>query len=349
MYKYIVLNEMPKSKSDLRATCQCGMVMRIKDKNIVFVREKDSNRPIAYYTGSQGTMQGGWGTPYINGALRQLFSHSTTIYDEDDYSYIKNHLKSHNVKLLSDKKLRSVLCSIKNAPNAKITKRDVPKLGVELELESDRRPNLRSLKNELKRFSSTLINAVVIDPSVRGGTEIRFEHPCFARWSFKAVAKMFKYLREKEFGNATATAGMHVHASFKNFALTVKAGERFNQHRQYWKEILYPICARSPKLRGRECIEEWRYGLGANMTRSFTKHGTFELRVFEATTNPYVFKARVKFTDYFVRFLASDLPVEDFFRQMSNSDKKNYEFLLKTDNPHAFGLPTEDMLVKLYA
>lgn len=219
-------------------------------------------------------------------------------------------------------------------------------LGVELEVEHRTRYQQSAVQSALSKIIGDMVDMVVSDGSVRGGHEIRFSHGTLSKWKETDVKGVMKWLRDKHFNNRTSTAGMHIHMSTDSIEATKYATRRCCFCKNAILDILYPICGRKAKIRGTVRLKH-RYGIGSDFTRGFTRHNTLEIRVWEATLNPKVFTARLKFADYFMRFLCSEMPFSEFFNNMTLAEKKNYAYLVKTNNQHAFGMGKEAALKQL--
>ena len=219
-------------------------------------------------------------------------------------------------------------------------------LGVELEVEHKTGHQHGVVQRALMEIIGDMVDMVVNDGSVRGGHEIRFNYGPLSKWKETDVKGIMKWLRDKHFNNRTSTAGMHIHMSTNSITATKYAAKRCRICKKAILDILYPICGRKAKIRGELKLEN-RYGLDNDFTRGFTRHNTLEIRVWEATLNPKVFTARLKFADYFMRFLCSGMPFSEFFNNMTLEEKKNYAYLVKTNNQHAFGMGKEAALKQL--
>lgn len=233
--------------------------------------------------------------------------------------------------------------SINKACPSQIKKVD---LGVELEIEHTKPDQQSMIMRALNGLIGNMVDMAVHDGSVRGGHEIRFNYGPLSQWQKTDITGVMKWLKGAKFNNRTSTAGMHIHMSTDTIEATRFAAERCKACKKQILDILYPICGRKAKVRGVVRLDN-RYGIDKDFTRGFTSHKTLEIRVFEATLNPKVFMARLKFCDYFMRFLCTNMPFSEFFNQMSLKDKQNYAYLVKTNNQHAFGMGKDAALKRL--
>lgn len=353
--RYKVINEMPSTFGDLMKQIEENTVAKIAGKALFFVRS------IGLTGTANGVLMVGDLDTHLSGAdlhisaaaryqTYGMFNSHYGIWGPIEFSYLAERTATKDTKKTREfmRLLRAEFARV--ASDTVFNKRtDVPEIGVELELESDGQPGMRSKARDImRRTACGLFDAVVGDCSVKGGTEINFTHPILKDWDKKSITKALTGLKEAGFFTDNGTAGMHIHLSFKKRGLTRKAAHRFTGALSEMQKILYPICARQLKINGYDRPDTDRYGLGYNITRGFTSHGTLEVRVWQATTNPKVFMARVKFADYLIRFLASDTPIELFFKKMNKEQKENYAFLVKTENPHVFGVGEKAALEMLY-
>lgn len=353
--KYKVINKVPQSFKELIEQLPQNTVAKVRGKALFFVRSTALTQAVngAIMVGDLNTRMDGANLHLSMNDLaqtRRMFNSHYGIWGPAEFGFFAEHTVTKDTKktrefmrILRAEFARKVADTVFNK------RTDVPEIGVELELESDDGCGMRSKASDImRRTARGLFDSVVSDGSVRGGTEIRFKHPTLKDWDAKSVTKALTGLKEAGFVTYHGTAGMHIHLSFAKVGLTRKAAGRFMGAISEMQKILYPICARQLKVNGYDRAVTSRYGLGSNITRGFTLHGTLEIRVWQATTNPDVFMARVKFADYLIRFLASDTPIEQFFKKMTKKQKENYAFLVKTANPHVFGVGEKAALEMLY-
>lgn len=340
MKKEIVqLAKLPEKFVDLYAQLvNQDVLYTIKGYDILFAPGKDSNNWIAYFNPKPGefSLEGSKTFDDEHFLFKKFFVGYYGIYDSSDW----NRVKTRAGKIDTETLIQKISDLFKG-----VEKRAV-ELGVELELEKAFQLPFSWVRDRLQPRMGKLLDSVVGDGSVRGGMEIRFKHPTLKNWDKDMVATGLKYLKRLGYNHFRGTAGMHIHMSGPTCRDTRRAATRFTNHMSEMQKILYPICARRLKLRG-VVKRSGRYGLGNDITRGYTYHNTLEIRVFEATTNPDVFYARLKFADYFMRFLMTDIPFAEFFNNMEMEDKLNYKFLVETDNPHAFGCGKKAALAKL--
>lgn len=205
--------------------------------------------------------------------------------------------------------------------------------GVELEVES-----LKDLpRAEIAAEGGALIQDVGSDGSVRGGTEIRFNHPALSGWKYKDVSKVLTFCKEKGATNEFGTAGMHIHISRPDIRKVV---DRFAKNLSTMQEILYPINCRK-KLKYDKT--EVSYGVGGNIYHDqISSFGTLEIRAWNSTLDPKLFMARIKFCKTITDWLAKTkvVSVESFFDSLSPKDKRNYAYMMNhPENPHEWGFP----------
>lgn len=308
-------------------------ILAFKDIDAVIVYDEQDPCWTLYYNGPSG--HNGHTHTTLHSALKRFFRYCWGLYNHCDLDKLACARKD----------------STNNAEHVKELMEDIHKgrdrveLGVELELESETGGYKRA-RSIIVDILGDLLEGVVTDGSVDGGTEIRFSHPELKDWDKEKIKKALAALRKEKFNHKNGTAGMHIHMSSLSPIATRRAQVRCNENSTRIKEILYPICARPAYIRGEKQLTG-RYGLGYNFARIFSRRGTLEIRVWEATTNPRVFMARLKFADYFFRFLMTDLPFTKFFSSMTKRQKQNYAFLVKTQNPHAFGMGKDAALALL--
>lgn len=354
MFELKLLKEIPDTYDEMCAILPPNHVGWQKGKNMIFIRMSGSNELYCFYIQEKDSyidaLRGSAPDEEFTQILCRKFDGWYWIGSSSCYATAMSRVGEPSKKMTLAYIKQVVRITNGHIGASYNPKRDVPSLGVELELESysDGLSKREALLNWLCGRCAKLVYSVTTDGSVMGGTELRFSHPTLKRWSAITVDKILRKAKDLGFVTEKGTAGMHIHMSFAKKDLGMRIAYRFSKDIKTMKKILYPICARGEAVGSSINRTENRYGLGHNMTRGFTRHETFELRIWEATMNPAVFMARVKFADYFARFMASDTPLEAFFQKMDDENKKNYEFLLRTENPHVFGCGLEDALTMLY-
>lgn len=207
-----------------------------------------------------------------------------------------------------------------------------PQYGVELEVES----NSALPREAIQREGGALIQDVGCDGSVRGGTEIRFNHPTLRGWKYKDVSKLLTFCKEKGATSEYGTAGMHVHISRGDIGVIVK---KFAQNLDVMQGILYPInCRKRTNSNGTQS-----YGVNNNIYHDqLATFGTLEIRAWNSTLDPKLFMARIKFcktlTDWLAK--AKKVTIDGFFASLTQAEKKNYKYMLNhAENPHEWGFP----------
>lgn len=206
-------------------------------------------------------------------------------------------------------------------------------LGTELELEGTDRD--WPFKFKPRMASKPLVADVGTDGSVyRKGTEIRFNHPELPGWNVSAIRSIMKLAKENGF-SAGPSAGQHVHISHPDI---LKAIYKFEFNLDLMNEFFKPI----------SCRQTDRYGLNKDLYRDqHHSFGTLEIRAWESTTDPVLFRKRIVFSKMFVDYLVGDDPVEDIWTKMPLKMAKLYVDMLFTDNPHFYGGEPKDVLKKL--
>lgn len=320
-------------------------ILKINRKNLLFYRQGD-DRIYAYWKESRLTnpFHGFSARIEVGNVLKREYSSWMSIGNTTDFQVLQ--CRPAAAARPSERRFNRIKPELKAVINDLEKYKDEINLGVELELERDKRTVSSRLSSVLIKTVGSLFNSVGYDCSVFNGTEIRFNHPALAGWSVNKVRAMMSLLVDKGFNHKRQTAGMHIHMSAPCKEDTRRAAVRFLEFADDMREILYPISARQDIKHTRSTFG--RYGLGNNITRGYTCHGTLEVRVWEATTNPEIFMARLKFADYLMRFLLSSAPISAFFDNMSKEDKLNYKLMLDDpENPHAFGIGHTAALKKL--
>lgn len=330
--KYITTKDL--ASLDALNSFKREQILALSDRDAILVFDYDDNAWAAYYNTTKSPDNGHHHRIY-HSVLRNIYNSCWGLY------YPRDLLKVHNASPATSGRVNVFIAQLKDMDK----KANNVELGVELELESKDCGCARA-RNVITEILGPMLESVVSDDSVYGGTEIRFSHPELKDWDKEKVKAALAALRKAKFNHKNGTAGMHIHMSSGSQHATRRAQERCELHSSQIKEILYPICARPAYIRGEKRLTD-RYGLGRNFARIFSRRGTLEIRVWEATTNPRVFMARLKFADYFFRFLMSDLSFDKFFSQMTKRQKQNYAFLVKTQNPHAFGMGKDAALALL--
>lgn len=251
----------------------------------------------------------------------------------------KNHLSKQNKKTWLQ--LRKVVSGIP-VKEFEVSVQKNMEFGVELELESDEHIDSED-RAALQRKYTDIIQDVGTDGSVSDGVEIRFRHPTLRGWKLDQVKSILDDAKALGLKSEWGTAGMHIHISHKDIR---KAIPKFIQNLYEMENILYPIGCRTKKI-GKKHNSDRYYGIGADLYRNQVEtFGTLEIRAWNATTNPDVFLARIRIAKALVEFLLTDLPVNmgEFFRWMSKARRKDYKFLLNTENPREYGLPNDVLL-----
>lgn len=260
-------------------------------------------------------------------------------YDEDDYRNIKKRLTK--IEDLNEDQKRDWLAIRRIVSGCKIEDKKNPEYGVELELESEDIIS-NTIKDRLQNKHKDLIYDVGGDGSVYGGNEIRFRHPQMKGWKLNKIKEILDDAKEIGMKSEYGTAGMHIHISHPAIDKVVN---KFSNHFIDMQNILYPISCRTQKI-GKLKDRDAHYGLGGDIWRDQRRDfKTIELRVWKATTDPHVFLARLHIARALVRYLASDKPVstEGFFQFINKNEKRDYKFLLNTENPHEFGFSAKVM------
>lgn len=257
-----------------------------------------------------------------------------SIYDDYDYKFIMGKLRNTSKKRAEiDKTIGKVA---KNT-TLNTTVQRTPEYGVELELETPAYMN-SDQRLELEQ-SSGLIHDVGGDPSVNNGCEIRFNHPTMNGWKLKDVKIIMNTAKKFNATTEGGTAGMHIHISRKDIRDIV---EKFKNNLSTMQQILYPINCRKLELATGGRLH---YGVEGNIYRDqLSDFGTLEIRAWNATLDPKLFLARIKFCKYFCDWLAktTEVSLQNFYDSLTDKDKKNYAYMVNhKENPHQWGMPVK--------
>lgn len=259
------------------------------------------------------------------------------IYCSSDFKYMMDRLNAVKFNKNAHIEARKVASGFKRYHKiGESAKQRYAEYGVELELESDSIMS-STAKDEMKQVGGKLVYDVGGDPSVKGGTEIRFNHPALSGWKYKEIANLLTFCKSKGAKIDSGTAGMHIHISREGIGDII---EKFKSNLSTMKDILYPINCRKLKLAdGRPMY----FGVENNIYRDQrSDFGTLEIRAWNATLDPKLFLARIKFCKTFTEWLAktTTVSVQSFFEYMSAKEKANYKYMLNhKENPHEWGFP----------
>lgn len=223
---------------------------------------------------------------------------------------------------------------------AKNSKNEV---GIELELEAlqdgirywSNKPDVARLVKRIET-SNSLIHDIGIDGSVSGGgPEIRFNHPSLSKWTKPAITKVLKDMSDMGF-TAGASAGQHVHISHPKIWIAI---EKCEKDIKGMNTFLMPV----------SCRHATHYGTGSNIIRNqMMQFGTLEIRVWESTLNPELFRMRAKFCNDLVKMLVKNgINYQNIWRKMPKSMLKAYVDMLFIENDHKIGLSVRSCLFKL--
>lgn len=219
-------------------------------------------------------------------------------------------------------------------------------LGVELELDAvNGAPLPTSYRVLLQQNYQNLLYRIKDDCSLCGGCEMEFLHPTMRGWNLKDIAPLLKVCKEKyklteKFGNA----GMHVHLSVPNMR---RLEHNFTANVPALKTIFHTIGARpvsvfrwdwSYRCQAHWGIDDWYRSTGHGY------NGTIEIRAFNATTNPRIFKARLIFCKYVAEYFDETSDMTLFWDLMPKFVKHAWKYLVLTDNPHNYGMGKEQAL-----
>lgn len=267
-----------------------------------------------------------------NNLYREGWQYSLGIYSSSDFERVFSRIKNST---LTRERIENTIkkCCEKTTLSSGIQKN--PEYGVELELESEDYKNTETL-DEMKS-TTNLIDNIGSDPSVHRGCEIRFNHPAISGWKYKEIALLLNKAKSMGFETTRGTAGMHIHISRNDIKQIIT---KFKDNLETMQEILYPInCRKITKADG----EKMYFGVNSNIFRDqFAEFGTLEIRAWNATLNPRLFLARIKFCKYFCDWLAKTktITVENFFSSLGSKEKANYKYMLNNkENPHEWGFP----------
>jgi len=216
-------------------------------------------------------------------------------------------------------------------------------VGIELELEA-LQDNIRYWSNKpdvagrVKRIETnhSLIHDIGIDGSVAGGgPEIRFNHPSLSKWTKPAITKVLKDMSDMGF-TAGASAGQHVHISHPKIWIAI---EKCEKDIKGMNTFLMPV----------SCRHATHYGTGSNIIRNqMMQFGTLEIRVWESTLNPDLFRMRAKFCNDLVKLLIKNgVDYTNIWRKMPKPMLQAYVDMLFIENDHKIGLSVRSCLFKL--
>lgn len=216
-------------------------------------------------------------------------------------------------------------------------------VGIELELEA-LQDNIRYWYNkpevagEVKRIEAnhSLIHDIGLDGSVTGGgPEIRFNHPSLSKWTKPAITKVLKDMSDMGF-TAGASAGQHVHISHPKIWIAI---EKCEKDIKGMNTFLMPV----------SCRHATHYGVGSNIIRNqMMQFGTLEIRVWESTLNPELFRMRAKFCNDLVKLLIKNgVDYTNIWRKMPKPMLRAYVDMLFIENDHKIGLSVRSCLFKL--
>ena len=345
----------PKSYDDIRAIERKYKVGTIlEDKNKACLWCLDNRSVVALMISDLGLRGNSIETPAFGAEICNTLWRMRTkcsnfgsygVFDAGDFRTVNSRLLDKDCLSKPDKKtwlqLRKVVSGIPIKDfEEKVQK--VMEFGVELELESDESIDSYD-RAKLQGKYMNLIQDVGTDSSVANGVEIRFRHPTLRGWKLDQVKSILDDAKALGLKSEWGTAGMHIHISHKDIR---KAIPKFISNLYEMENILYPIGCRTKKV-GRSHTSDRCYGIGRDLYRDQENtFGTLEIRAWNATTNPDVFLARIRIAKALVEFLLTDLPVNisEFFRWLSKARKKDYKFLLNTENPREYGLPNDVLL-----
>lgn len=216
-------------------------------------------------------------------------------------------------------------------------------VGVELELEAlqdsirywSNKPDVASRVKRIETNHS-LIHDIGIDGSVAGGgPEIRFNHPSLSKWTKPAITKVLKDMSDMGF-TAGASAGQHVHISHPKIWVAI---EKCEKDIKGMNTFLMPV----------SCRHATHYGTGSNIIRNqMMQFGTLEIRVWESTLNPDLFRMRAKFCNDLVKLLIKNgVDYTNIWRKMPKPMLQAYVDMLFIENDHKIGLSVRSCLFKL--
>ena len=216
-------------------------------------------------------------------------------------------------------------------------------VGIELELEA-LQDSIRYWSNKpdvagrVKRIETnhSLIHDIGIDGSVAGGgPEIRFNHPSLSKWTKPAITKVLKDMSDMGF-TAGASAGQHVHISHPKIWIAI---EKCEKDIKGMNTFLMPV----------SCRHATHYGTGSNIIRNqMMQFGTLEIRVWESTLNPDLFRMRAKFCNDLVKLLIKNgVDYTNIWRKMPKPMLQAYVDMLFIENDHKIGLSVRSCLFKL--
>jgi muconolactone delta-isomerase len=337
---------------DIKRKYKVGTILEDKNKACLWCR--DNRSVVALMISNSGLRGNSIETPAFETEICEALWRMRTrcsnfgsygVFDAGDFRTVYSRLLDKDYLSKQNKKtwlqLRKVVSGIP-VSDFKEEVQKVMEFGVELELESDESIDGDD-REKLQAKYKDLIQDVGTDGSVANGVEIRFRHPTLRGWKLDQVKSILDDAKALGLKSEWGTAGMHIHISHKDIR---KAIPKFIRNLYEMENILYPIGCRTKKV-GRSHTSDRCYGIGSDLYRNQEDtFGTLEIRAWNATTNPDVFLARIRIAKALVEFLLTDLPVNisEFFRWMPKARKKDYKFLLETENPREYGLPNDVLL-----
>lgn len=315
---------------DVKKYCKKDAHVWIRNSGWIFVRS--SNDDVIAYSKTESCLHGSCADSILHKQMLDAGFHSWYgMFCLGDF----NTVMTEGVSPLESKDLQIV-------KKIKTTTADqrYPEFGVELELESKDRMTSEQ-RMEIQTAGGSLIQDVGGDPSVENGCEIRFNHPRMSGWKYRDVSALLKLCKSKGMKTDSGTAGMHIHISRNDIG---KITTKFKYNLETMQQILYPInCRQLVKADGSEI----HYGVRDNIYRDQNREfGTLEIRAWNATLDPKLFLARIKFCKTFTNWLSAtskeDICVESFFNFMDAKEKRNYAYMLNhKENPHKWGFPAK--------
>ena len=314
-----------------------------KKNNTLWVRNPSFGSPrfVAYAIESKGILDGFMVENPLGRALREfgLNSHWGIFGPDDFREWMTNQHNPFERSLPAEKDIKVALKRLGRYEKGNGYGATEIQMGVELELEGDIKQPMNELLNDYIGFKKP-IQDVGRDGSVYGsGTEIRFNHPKLTDWKLATVRDILRIAKKNGCETKGGSAGMHVHVSHPKVKIAINT---FKDNLALMQKLLYPINCRPRKKNYKgEDRGDVSYGTGGNIYHDQGgTFGTLEIRAWNATLNPRMFMARVRFSRWLVDYLTKDTKptMAKIFKAMGTQAKRDYLYMLNSkENPHQWG------------
>lgn len=326
-----------------------------KENNTLWVRNPSYGKPrfVAYTIESEQILDGYTVINPLNNTLRGLgFNSHWGIFGYGEYLvWMNNQRRPFERSLPDEKDIKTELKRLERFKEGNGYGATEIQMGVELELEGATKQPMSELLNDYIG-SKKPIQDVGCDGSVYdSGTEIRFNHPKLTDWKLATVRDILRIAKKNGCETKGGSAGMHVHVSHPKVKIAIKT---FKDNLELMQKILYPINCRPRKKNYKgEVRGDVSYGVGGNIYHDQgATFGTLEIRAWNATLNPRMFMARVRFSRWLVNYLTKDThpTMAKIFKAMGTQAKRDYLYMLNSkENPHQWGEDPEKFRALLAA